>query len=1224
MKVFAFLIVLFLFVPKVYSQDTSSDCPSKLGWQAYGDSTYREYFCGEEDRGYSCDIVGETSTTHRDNINPAYLGECTTEYCTAKSYVFYLYPTGYSPQFFSWCNVYVSAGNGDSNTVSSESKNACTHSHVIVDTLSFEEQIPVQGVPFYLNYSSDRYKIGYSTLPTVLGLGGWTPNILHDYDLIKKILFYGYGGQTPTEKNPLLSNSGAFFIPSDSGNEVFYFDGWGRHTKTVDSVSGVTIYKFVYDSATKKLTKVIDRYAKETIFDYTTNQLTITSPRGEVTTLNLDTNGMLASLVNRNSETYQMTYTSQKQLTTFQKPGGQTSTVTYHSDGSVLKDLGAGGDFLNFARAVGATINNQNTTMTTARGVANNLTTVATSTQVDRAESLSFGEVVYSTSIKGGLYSSTSSVGPQFSATRVSDPRYPADALYYEQDIRYQGGSPIDIRNFITKTVDASSPTNPHLFSTLTTTYKLQNDSNRIFTSVYTASNKKLVVTSPLAKTSEVSLNTEGVPSEYKIGSLYPISFTYNSFGDLTYITQNDRTSEISYDTYGNISTYTDALGRVTNYTYDNSNRLTQYTLHNGAVGNFGYDANGNVTTVKPPGKTNHSFVYGLLELATSYLPPSISSVVLGQETYEYNLDNQMTKVNRASGVSIDLTYHSTTGLLTQMSAPSGNIDFVYYSNSDLIRYRNQTSGLNLEYGYIGKILNSIKTSGTLANEVSFTYNADASVASIQVIGSDNVSSSAAYTYSRDGLMVEAGSADYTRNHFNAIATITNNQVQTTNTFNNFGELSTAVTKYQTQTLADYTYTRDKLSRVTTVAENLRKVNGTYETATKTYGYDTVGRLETVTSGGVTTTYEYDHNGNRTKKITPSATKIGTYDEQDRLVQYGNLYYAYNSNGERTLKTEKIDSNPANDLVTQYFYNSYGLLTKVILPDTKVIEYLIDGQGRRVGRKVNGTLVEGYIYQSQTQIAAVTNGSGVVTKRFIYGEKINMPDLMITGGQEYRVVSDHLGTPRQVINLTTGAVDSKLNVDEFGNFLSIEGTERLPFRFAGGLWDADSKLLRFGARDYDPTIGRWISKDPILFRGGDTNLYGYVMNDPINFIDPRGLSQEQIDNALTWIGANYPSLVSGISPKGYDLPLIPSWGGWTIPGSERFIIDTRGGSDAWVLGRVVHELLHIKKGFLFTIFDQTDNYHDMMDIYADQVMEDYMNRKEKGSRIGSGNSCPKR
>jgi RHS repeat-associated protein len=65
----------------------------------------------------------------------------------------------------------------------------------------------------------------------------------------------------------------------------------------------------------------------------------------------------------------------------------------------------------------------------------------------------------------------------------------------------------------------------------------------------------------------------------------------------------------------------------------------------------------------------------------------------------------------------------------------------------------------------------------------------------------------------------------------------------------------------------------------------------------------------------------------------------------------------------------------------------------------------------------------------------------------------------------------------------------------------------VPFGFAGGLHDRDTGLVRFGARDYDPVIGRWTAKDPIDFAGGDANLYGYVGNDPITFVDPLGLAK---------------------------------------------------------------------------------------------------------------------
>ncbi len=64
----------------------------------------------------------------------------------------------------------------------------------------------------------------------------------------------------------------------------------------------------------------------------------------------------------------------------------------------------------------------------------------------------------------------------------------------------------------------------------------------------------------------------------------------------------------------------------------------------------------------------------------------------------------------------------------------------------------------------------------------------------------------------------------------------------------------------------------------------------------------------------------------------------------------------------------------------------------------------------------------------------------------------------------------------------------------------------LPLGFAGGLCDSDTGLIHFGYREYDPTIGRFISPDPLGYAGGDVDLYGYCGDDPVNFIDRMGLS----------------------------------------------------------------------------------------------------------------------
>ena len=90
---------------------------------------------------------------------------------------------------------------------------------------------------------------------------------------------------------------------------------------------------------------------------------------------------------------------------------------------------------------------------------------------------------------------------------------------------------------------------------------------------------------------------------------------------------------------------------------------------------------------------------------------------------------------------------------------------------------------------------------------------------------------------------------------------------------------------------------------------------------------------------------------------------------------------------------------------------------------------------------------------------------------------------------------------KAVVNTETGEIAQRIEYDEFGRVLEDTNPGFQPFGFAGGLYDSDTGLVRFGARDYDAETGRWTSKDPILFDGGDTNLFGYVLNDPINYLD---------------------------------------------------------------------------------------------------------------------------
>jgi RHS repeat-associated protein len=86
----------------------------------------------------------------------------------------------------------------------------------------------------------------------------------------------------------------------------------------------------------------------------------------------------------------------------------------------------------------------------------------------------------------------------------------------------------------------------------------------------------------------------------------------------------------------------------------------------------------------------------------------------------------------------------------------------------------------------------------------------------------------------------------------------------------------------------------------------------------------------------------------------------------------------------------------------------------------------------------------------------------------------------------------------------TGNIVQRIDYDEFGNVILDSNPDFQPFAYAGGLYDTQTKLVRFGARDYNSSIGRWTAKDPIVFGGRACNLYEYVINDPVNGIDPDG------------------------------------------------------------------------------------------------------------------------
>ena len=207
---------------------------------------------------------------------------------------------------------------------------------------------------------------------------------------------------------------------------------------------------------------------------------------------------------------------------------------------------------------------------------------------------------------------------------------------------------------------------------------------------------------------------------------------------------------------------------------------------------------------------------------------------------------------------------------------------------------------------------------------------------------------------------------------------------------------------------------------------------------------------------------------------------VTTYSIEDHLITAGTDTYQFDKDGFLTQKTTSSG-------ITTYKYSSRGETQSVTLSDGTVISYDHDPMGRRITKRVNGNIVAKYLWSGKIRLMAVYDGNDNLIMRFNYADD-RVPYSMEYAGQTYYLLYDYVGSLRAVVD-SSGLIIKRIDYDSFGNvILDTEPSLNIPIGFAGGLYDQDTGLVRFGARDYDPSISRWTAKDPIDFAGGDVNL----------------------------------------------------------------------------------------------------------------------------------------
>ncbi|MEF8794586.1 MAG: Ig-like domain-containing protein, partial [Thiohalorhabdus sp.] len=788
-------------------------------------------------------------------------------------------------------------------------------------------------------------------------------------------------------------------VPSRDGNRRYVFDDAGRILRSEDTRTGHTLRAFERDPV-GRLTAITDGDGNTTTIerDAAGQATAIVAPDGQHTALTIDGNGHLTGLTEATGATWAMAYTGDGLLTEITDPGGDTSAFAYNGNGRLVRDHGPDGWLWDIARTRVA--DGYRVTMTSGEGHTSAFTThrplEGRRVYTNRAPD---GTETRRTHTDGGDTTVERPDGTTVTRSEAPDPRFGMGAPVTEDaTITTPSGLERTVQRGRSANVPDRAPAvRPVRLSRSVTV------NGRRAEAVFEQATATWTLTTPAGRTAMRTIDGQGRTLALDPAGLAPMNAAYDNRGRPTEVTiassTETRTTRLAYygagagDQAGYLKSVTDPLGRVVTYTRDAAGRVTEQTLPDGGTVGYRYDAEGNLTAVIPPGRSAHVFTHNGRDNRASYTPPDLG----GTKTitrYTYNRDQQLTSVERPGGGVVDITYDSGGRRSAVILPKFGTVTYGYDSHTGQLATILAPGGQNLSLAYDGFLPTRSQWAGTVSGTVTRDYDNNFWVTGRSVNGSQ-----VGFAYDDDGLLTAAGALSLTRDPDHgrvtgtALAGITGSR-----SYNPFGELSGRTVQVSGAGVYDAGYARDKLGRITGETET---VNGAPESWD--YTYDDGGRLTRVTrDGSLVADYSYDANGNRTAVTTPSGTITADYDEQDRLIRYGSTTYGYTQAGDLRSQT-----GPAG--TTTYDYDALGNLRHVELASGKTIDYVIDGRNRRIGKKVDGSLVQGFLYKDSLNPIAELDGSGNVEARFVYGAKPNVPAYMIRNGTEYRIISDHLG-----------------------------------------------------------------------------------------------------------------------------------------------------------------------------------------------------------------------